>query len=78
MKCVFQEPEQTQAKTNQNNLIMCWPEELYEQVWNKEDLEEEVQETRRDEKRREEKRGFQSPFIDASEDLMYNNNNRHH
>lgn len=37
---MFQEPEQTQAKTNQNNIIMCWPEEVYEQVWNKEDLEE--------------------------------------
>lgn len=56
MKCMLQEPEQTQAKTDQNNIITCWPEVVYEQVWNKEDpeKEEKVQE-RRKEKRREER-----------------------
>lgn len=49
MKCAFQEPAQTQAEINQNNFIMCWPEEVYEQVWTKEDLQEEVPGKRREE-----------------------------
>lgn len=44
---MYSRNQSKQAKTNENNIIICWPEEVYEQVWNEEDLEEGVQEKRR-------------------------------